>query len=649
MNPLMRNRALLVVIVTGAVVFGAVLNHWVLDGPRAAANASQNASQTSVKTASKMPLYWAAPMDPNYRRDQPGLSPMGMALVPVYEAAVRTSSGLGVVQISPEVINQLGVRTVAASERQLQTDLVTVGYVQYDETKLAHIHPRVSGWVEKLYVTAAGDPVEADMPLYALYAPELVNAQEELVIALKRANPPLIVAAEARLRALQVPEAVIQSLKNTLAVSQTVAFYAGQSGVVDNLNIREGFFVEPATTLMSIGQLESVWVLVEIPEQRAGMVNSGDAITMTLDYFPGDVWLGTVGYIYPTLDPKTRTLRARVVLENSDLKLRPNMFAKVLIQSRSQGARIVIPKDALIRTGRSDRAVLALGAGRFQSVTVAVGQVDDTGAEILSGLNVGDEVVTHAQFLIDSESNKGVDLARMVHGSQEIVPNHSVNHPAPQQDHAMPENTPGSSKAGHLDHPDSDRAAVLKAHPAKQNHAAHSGRSRMSFESAMPEMTTGLKAQPADHGEAISQGGGGQAMPARPQGNEAHHGSSQREQSHDHPGRGAVIAPSRNSNATQDKDAPVQESEDGKPDHVLPENVSVTGGPHQLGHQSALVSLDAQLAWVTARARLQRPRPRLLDTASLQMNERQSQRFKMPRIAQAWFPKAQPALADLPS
>lgn len=152
-------------------------------------------------------------MDPNYRRDQPGRSPMGMALVPVYEQAPDRSSGLALVRIAPEVMHQLGVRTAPVTRRQLQTDLVTTGFVQYDETKLVHIHPRVSGWVEKLYVTAAGDPVEADMPLYTLYAPELVNAQEELVIALKRANPPLIAAAEARLQALQVPDSAIQSLK----------------------------------------------------------------------------------------------------------------------------------------------------------------------------------------------------------------------------------------------------------------------------------------------------------------------------------------------------------------------------------------------------------------------------------------------------
>ena len=174
MNLIRRYPVVMGLIIMVSAALGAGVNHWLIGGTLAGQDASQNASQNaskrllqgSVAPESTAPLYWVAPMDPSYRRDQPGRSPMGMALVPVYEDAVKTSSGLALVRISPEVINQLGVRTAPVSRRQLQTDLVTTGFVQYDETKLAHIHPRVSGWVEKLYVTAAGDPVQADMPLY---------------------------------------------------------------------------------------------------------------------------------------------------------------------------------------------------------------------------------------------------------------------------------------------------------------------------------------------------------------------------------------------------------------------------------------------------------------------------------------------------
>lgn len=492
-------------------------------------------------------------MDPNYRRDQPGRSPMGMALVPVYEQAPETSSGLAVVRISSEVVNQLGVRTAPVSRRQLQKDLVTTGFVQYDETKLAHIHPRVSGWVEKLYVTAAGDPVEADMPLYRLYAPELVNAQEELVLALKRANPPLIAAAEARLKALQVSDKLIQSLKKTMSVRQTVAFYAPQSGVVDRLNIREGFFVDPATTLMSIGQLESVWIGVDIPQQQAALVKTGDAITMTLDYFPGTVWSGAIGFIYPTLDSETRTLRARVVLDNRDLKLKPNMFAKVVIHHRSQAPRVVIPKDALIRTGQADRAVLALGGGRFQSVIVTVGQVDDVGAEILTGLSLGDQVVTHAQFLIDSESNKGADLARINGASQDSLPSPSVDHGSQHNDHIMPPMASESVKSRHSTQNESAPSSVLKDHVTQHDAALHAGHSLTGHERAMPKVTTGLQDPHAGHAAHQMQGTADPSSATQvPQ---RQHDRPGKEPAPGHSGHDALQAPSLNTDAAQDADA----------------------------------------------------------------------------------------------
>ena len=561
MNLIRRHPVVMGLIIMVSAASGAGVNHWLIGATPAGQDASQNASQDASQNASQSvprdlmapeasdPLYWVAPMDPNYRRDQPGRSPMGMALVPVYEDAVKTSSGLALVRISPEVINQLGVRTAPVSRRQLQTDLVTTGFVQYDETKLAHIHPRVSGWVEKLYVTAAGDPVEADMPLYTLYAPELVNAQEELVIAIKRANPPLIKAAEARLQALQVPDSAIQSLKKTLSVRQTVAFYAAQSGVVDTLNIREGFFVDPATTLMSIGQLESVWVGVDIPERHAALVQTGDAITMTLDYFPGRVWQGTVSFIYPTLDRETRSLRARVVLDNRDLKLKPNMFAKVVIHQRSEAAPIVIPKDALIRTGQTDRAVLALGGGRFQSVVVTVGQVDDHGAEILNGLSLGDQVVTHAQFLIDSESNKSADLARMKVSSPESLPRPKTDHSAHQGDHLMRATTSGSENSGFAIQNESETALDLK----DLDKAGRAEHNRAGLESAMPKITTGLHDADAGHADhATHPGQGTHDVPTAPQSPEPHHHRREKDAMPSHSDPDALKAPAGNTDATQD-------------------------------------------------------------------------------------------------
>lgn len=379
----------------------------------------QPAGVTDVTTDEKKPLYWVAPMDPNYRRDQPGKSPMGMELVPVYETG--DSVGAGVVRISPDVVNNLGVRLATAERRILHSHIKTVGYVQYNQDRLVHIHPRVEGWIEKLYVKAEGDPVVQNTPLYDIYSPALVNAQEELLLALERNNRRLIQAAEDRLQALQLPAASVDKLKRTRQVKQRITFFAPQSGVVDNLKIREGFYVSPGTTLMSIGSLDEVWVEAEIFERQAAAVKTGAAVTMTLDYLPGKSWQGRVDYIYPTLDAATRTLKVRLRFDNPSAALKPNMFAQVLIQSDGDEDKpaLVVPREAVIRTGRQNRVVIALGEGRYQSVVVSVGKISDDYAQILDGLTEGDKVVSSAQFLLDSESSKQADFSRMYHDSMD--------------------------------------------------------------------------------------------------------------------------------------------------------------------------------------------------------------------------------------
>jgi len=360
------------------------------------------------------PLHWVAPMDPNYKRDKPGKSPMGMDLIPVYADAVGGSeTGPGTIRISPEVVNNLGVRTAKAVRKPLHSMIRTVGYIQYDEDHLVHIHPRVKGWIEKLYVKASGDPVSEGQALYELYSPELVNAQEELLLALKRNNERLIRAAEDRLKALQLSEDIVSDLKKSRKVNQTITFYAPQAGVVDNLKIREGFFVQPGTTLMSIGSLDDVWVEAEVFERQATLVSVDMPVTMALEYLPGREWLGKVDYVYPALDEKTRTLRVRLRFNNSDGLLQPNMFAQVVLHADSDTDSIIVPREAVIRTGNQNRVVLALGEGRFKSIAVKLGRTDEKSAEVLDGLSVGETVVTSAQFLLDSESSKTSDFRRM--------------------------------------------------------------------------------------------------------------------------------------------------------------------------------------------------------------------------------------------
>lgn len=379
-----------------------------------------NDSEKDVQSEAKKPLYWVAPMDSSYRRDKPGNSPMGMALVPVYAKDGADSIANGSVKISPQVINNLGVRTTKVKRQALQSQIQTIGVVEYDQDKLLHIHPRVEGWIEKLYVKAAGDSVKANQALYDIYSPDLVNAQQEYLLALERQRGRLIKASENRLRALQLPSSLINKLKKTRKVQQRVTFYAPQDGIIDNLNIREGFFVKPGTTMMSIADLSEVWVQAEIFERQASWVQLGDKVSMTLGYLPDRQWFGQVDYIYPTLDANTRTVKLRLRFSNKKALLKPNMFAQIRVNSIAPSSSLSIPKEAVIRTGQQDRVVLALGDGQFKSIAVKLGREDSQHFEILQGLKEGDNIVVSAQFLIDSESSKNSDFMR-------IDPNESSN------------------------------------------------------------------------------------------------------------------------------------------------------------------------------------------------------------------------------
>ncbi|MDN3638681.1 efflux RND transporter periplasmic adaptor subunit [Simiduia curdlanivorans] len=365
----------------------------------------------------KKPLYWVAPMDDNYRRDGPGKSPMGMDLIPVYETA---NSNPGSVEISPAVENNLGVRTATVQKRKLDSSISTVGYVGYDQDTLVHLHPRVEGWVERLYVKAEGDPVRQGQALYDLYSPELVSAQEDLMLALSRGELRLIEGAKSRLRALKLAEKTIDALVQSRKVMQTVTYYAPQAGVVESLSIREGFYVQPGSTLMSIGGLDTVWIEADVFAQQTHLMRAGLAVDIQVPHLPGRHFTGELAYVYPSLNADTRTLRVRIRFNNRDRLLLPNMFAQLRISGDIGPEVLTLPRAAVIRTGIQNRVVLALGKGRFKSVAVQLGKMDQDYIEITDGLAVGDLVVVSGQFLLDSESSKHSDFLRM--GSVDAEP-----------------------------------------------------------------------------------------------------------------------------------------------------------------------------------------------------------------------------------
>lgn len=397
-----RNTTIITILVI-ALIAGIAIGRW-LPTESGLTHSSDGAGERDI-------LYWVAPMDPNFRRDEPGKSPMGMDLTPVY--ADEVDAVPGTVKIDPTVVNNLGVRSIAADIGPLSRRIETVGYIGYDEDTLQHVHTRVDGWIETLATKATGDPVEKGQLLFELYSPTLVNAQQEYLATLASGNAMLQSASRDRLAALGVTGSEIDRLQRERTASQRVRVYAEADGVIAHLGVREGIFVTPATEVMSVARLDRVWVLAEVFERQAAWVAPGQAAEVELDYLPGRKWQGTVDYVYPELDATTRTLKIRIRFDNEGEILRPNMFARVTLPGTATEPVVHVPREALIRGGDVDRVVLSLGDGRFRSQEVETGIESGDRVAILSGLSAGDRIVTSGQFLIDSESDIESGLSRM--------------------------------------------------------------------------------------------------------------------------------------------------------------------------------------------------------------------------------------------
>ncbi|GLO62482.1 hemolysin D [Vibrio sp. MACH09] len=397
-------------VATLALLIGGVLgfagNHYLMGG-------HDMSSSSMSDSGEKEPLYWVAPMDPNYRRDAPGKSPMGMDLIPVYKEESGGNAKKGTVKIDPAVENNLGVKTANASFNKLAPQIDTVGYINFDESRLWQTNSRVSGWVEKLNVDAVGKQVSKGDVLFTLYSPELVKAQEELLNAYRSGRKGLVNGARERLIALGLDKSQINQIVKRGRASQNVAIKAPADGVIAQLNIREGGYISPAQTVISAGPLDEMWIDVEVFERQSHWVDVGSNATMALSAFPGRSWEGKVDFIYPILDAKTRTLRVRLKFANEDGALKPNMFASVILQAESEAPVLTIPRESVIRSGGMTRVVLSEGEGKYRSARIKVGREAGEVIEVLAGLSENDKVVTSAQFMLDSESSQSADLARI--------------------------------------------------------------------------------------------------------------------------------------------------------------------------------------------------------------------------------------------
>jgi Cu(I)/Ag(I) efflux system membrane fusion protein len=353
-------------------------------------------------------------------RDEPGNCPIcGMNLVP--KRIDGPADGHPTVTVRGEIVQSLGVRTAKAGRGTLWKFVQTVGRVAYDETALAHLHPRAEGWMERLFVRAEGDPVEAGQALGEVYSPEILAAQVDYLVASDTGTNARdrIEKARNRLRLLGVTEATISAIEKSRETTNTVPMVAPRRGILTRLGAREGMYVTPATEVFTIADLSRVWVLVDVFEHQIDWIRPGATADIRLPAYPGRTWEGQVDYLYPELDAKSRTLRVRLIFDNPDGLLKPNMFAEVNIYGGPRNDVLVVPREAVIITGERETVVKALGEGRFQPVDVVTGMRQGDSVEIVSGLAEGDEVVVSGQFLIDSESSLQASFLRMAGDSGE--------------------------------------------------------------------------------------------------------------------------------------------------------------------------------------------------------------------------------------
>lgn len=443
MNKLLFSGALL-----GALLAGVGAGAWLFSAAPSTGGGATAETQADSASEKGEPLYWVAPMDDSYRRDKPGKSPMGMDLVPVY--AEDQESEPGDVQIDPTVQHNLGLKLGEVTRGPFHRPITTTGYVAANQDRLKHYHVRAQGWISELSVATEGDPVKAGQKLFEFYSPEIVNIQQEYLQALREQRPALARSSVATLQAKGVSDREIQRLQESREVRERLHYYADRDGYVFNLGVREGNYVDLPQNLMSLGSLEDIWVIVEVFERQAGLLEAGQPVTLTAEAYPGREWSGQLGYLYPTLNENQRTVRARLIFPNEDGQLKPGMFVQASIQTGRREAVLTAPASSIIRTGAGARVVLKVGPERFRSVPVKLGARANDRVEILAGLEVGDQVVVDGQFLIDSESSREADLSRF-----ETAPNENSGEDkahSPTEDHEAIEH--GDMDHGSMDHSD---------------------------------------------------------------------------------------------------------------------------------------------------------------------------------------------------
>lgn len=375
-------------------------------------------------------LYWYDPMHPAYKSDKPGIAPdCGMTLVPKYaddQTAVKMPSGT--VTISPEKQVLAGVRTAVVERKPLVRDIRTTAQIVADETRIAHVHVKVAGYINQVYVDFVGQLIKKGQPLFTLYSPDLVSTQEEYLIAkhgnatlgnapfqeISEGSQSLLQSARQRLKLWDISDEQVKQLDETGIVSKDLTFYSPITGFVTDRKVFPQTSVTPDTELYTVSDLSTVWADADIYEYEVPFVHLGQRVSLTLSYYPGKTHTGTISYVYPTVDPQTRTVKVRIQLPNPDFTLKPQMFADAQLRV-DYGTKVLVPAEAVLNSGTEQHVFVVHQGGVFEPRTVSVGPVVDGNAVILSGLKAGETIVVSGNFLIDSESGLKNAMSGMSH------------------------------------------------------------------------------------------------------------------------------------------------------------------------------------------------------------------------------------------
>lgn len=374
-------------------------------------------------------LFYRNPMNPEITSPVAAQDDMGMDYIPVYaDDENGNDAPSGTVKIDPVTVQNIGVRTAKVEQRILSRHIRAVGRVAYNEERLSRLHPKTEGWIEKLRIDKTGSQVKKDDILLSIYAPQLVSSQEEYLLSVKNSqvltDSPfedirqgainLVKSSRERLEFLDMPEHQIIELEQTQEIKKFLHIHSPFSGIVINVGAREGQYVTPQTELYMLADLSTVWVYADVYEYELPWVTVGDPVEMQLAGIPGKTFKGRLGYIYPYAEAKTRTVKVRLEFENPGLLLKPDMFAEVTIQAGRQIDAVVVPTEAVVRSGTREQVFVLRGPGKFEPREVKLGVTTDGLTQVLTGLTAGEEVVTSAQFLIDSESKLREATAKMM-------------------------------------------------------------------------------------------------------------------------------------------------------------------------------------------------------------------------------------------